>query len=168
MFLDGKTVYSIYRWINSIVCICHSSFSPKPCQQSLPSLPSLPPLKIFGTFGLFTPGIMILWYLSSDHTWPYLAVGRMTLNISKPRSQQLHTPTICPSQTRNPLLPLNGNFLVKIREIFQHSNKNDFSSPLQSMGFPGGASGKESAFKCWKSKRHRSDPWVGKIPWRKA
>ena len=32
------------------------------------------------------------------------------------------------------------------------------------LGFPGGASGKESACQC---KRHGFDPWVGKIPWRR-
>jgi len=34
-----------------------------------------------------------------------------------------------------------------------------------SKGFPGGASGKESAC-LWK--RHGFDPWVRKIPWRRA
>jgi len=34
--------------------------------------------------------------------------------------------------------------------------------------FPGGASGKESACQCRRHKRHRFDPWVGKIPWRRA
>ena len=32
-------------------------------------------------------------------------------------------------------------------------------------GFPGGTS-KESACQCRRRKRHRFDPWVGKIPWR--
>ena len=36
--------------------------------------------------------------------------------------------------------------------------------PLK-LGFPGGASGKEPACQC---RRSRSDPWVGKIPWRRA
>jgi len=35
------------------------------------------------------------------------------------------------------------------------------------MDFPGGASGKEPACECRKHKRHRFDPWVGKIPWRR-
>ena len=35
------------------------------------------------------------------------------------------------------------------------------------MGFPGGTSGKESAFKCRRHKTHGFDPWVGKIPWRR-
>ena len=35
-------------------------------------------------------------------------------------------------------------------------------------GFPGGASGKEPTCQCRRHKRHRFDPWVGKIPWRRA
>ena len=37
--------------------------------------------------------------------------------------------------------------------------------------FPGGASGKEPTCqckRCKRHKRHRFDPWVRKIPWRKA
>ena len=36
------------------------------------------------------------------------------------------------------------------------------------MGFPGGASGKEPTCQHRKHKRPRFDPWVGKIPWRRA
>ena len=36
------------------------------------------------------------------------------------------------------------------------------------LGFPGGASGKEPACQCRRLKRSWSDPWVRKIPWRKA
>ena len=35
-------------------------------------------------------------------------------------------------------------------------------------GFPGGARDKELARQCRRCKRHRVDPWVGKIPWRRA
>ena len=31
---------------------------------------------------------------------------------------------------------------------------------------PGGASGKQPACRCRRPKRHRFDPWIGKIPWR--
>ena len=37
-----------------------------------------------------------------------------------------------------------------------------------SLGFPGGTSGKEPACQCRRHKRPGFDPWVGKIPWRKA
>ena len=33
------------------------------------------------------------------------------------------------------------------------------------IGFPGGASGKESAYQCRRHKRLEFDPWVWKIPW---
>ena len=34
-------------------------------------------------------------------------------------------------------------------------------------GFPGGPSGKESAWQCRRHKRLGFSPWVGKIPWRR-
>ena len=36
------------------------------------------------------------------------------------------------------------------------------------LGLPSGASGKESACQCRRLKRWGFDPWVGKIPWRRA
>ena len=36
------------------------------------------------------------------------------------------------------------------------------------LGFPGGARGKEFTCQCRRHKRRRFDPWVGKIPWRRA
>ena len=35
------------------------------------------------------------------------------------------------------------------------------------MGFPGGASGTEPVCQCRRLKRHRINPWVRKIPWRR-
>ena len=40
--------------------------------------------------------------------------------------------------------------------------------PQGTLGFSGGASGKEPACQCRRHKRHRFGPRVGKIPWRKA
>ena len=46
------------------------------------------------------------------------------------------------------------------------------SKPFQSLThlacFPGSASGKEPACQCRRQKRLRFNPWVGKIPWRRA
>jgi len=39
---------------------------------------------------------------------------------------------------------------------------------LKRGGLPGSASGKEPACQCVRDKRHRFDPWVGKISWRRA
>ena len=36
------------------------------------------------------------------------------------------------------------------------------------MGFPGGTSGKEPVHQCRGCMRRESDPWAGKIPWRRA
>ena len=35
-------------------------------------------------------------------------------------------------------------------------------------GFPSGASGREPACQCRRCKRHGFNPWVGKIPWKRA
>ena len=40
--------------------------------------------------------------------------------------------------------------------------------PTRILSFPGGTSGKEPACQCRRHKRHQFDPWVRKIPWRKA
>ena len=46
---------------------------------------------------------------------------------------------------------------------------SDWSSDVCSSDlFPGGASRKEPACQCRRRKRHGFDPWVGKIPWRRA
>jgi len=36
------------------------------------------------------------------------------------------------------------------------------------LGFPGGTSGKKPTYQCRRLKRHRFNPWVGKIPWRRT
>jgi len=36
------------------------------------------------------------------------------------------------------------------------------------MGFPDSICGKEPACQCRRCKRCRLDPWVGKVPWRRA
>ena len=42
------------------------------------------------------------------------------------------------------------------------------STKVVRWGFPGGASNKEPPGQCRRCKRHRFNPWVGKIPWKKA
>ena len=39
---------------------------------------------------------------------------------------------------------------------------------MQARGFPGGTSGQEPACQCRRHKRCRFDPWVGRIPWKRA
>ena len=43
-----------------------------------------------------------------------------------------------------------------------------FTSLMEVLAFPGGASGKEPICQYKSCKRCRFDPWVGKIPWRRA
>ena len=40
--------------------------------------------------------------------------------------------------------------------------------PKETKDFPGGVIENEHICKCWRSKRCWSDPWVGKIPWRRT
>ena len=54
--------------------------------------------------------------------------------------------------------------IVLVSTIHQHESAIDTYMP----GFPGGASAKETAHQCRRCKRHEFNPWVGKIPWRRA
>ena len=41
--------------------------------------------------------------------------------------------------------------------------------PVEDLGgFPGGTNGKKPTCQCRRHKRRGFDPWVGKIPWRRA
>jgi len=56
-----------------------------------------------------------------------------------------------------------------MKQCFNHWAR-EFPHPLFK-GFPGSASGKETACRSRKvrrRKRHRLDPWVGQMPWRRA
>ena len=57
-----------------------------------------------------------------------------------------------------PLIPLSS---------FDGASPSVFNFRI-SQGFPGGASGKEPACQRRRHKRHGLDPWVRKIPWRRA
>ena len=52
--------------------------------------------------------------------------------------------------------------------ILRVSEKLIFSMLHKEWGFPGGATGKEPTCQYRRHKRHRFDPWVRKIPWRRA
>ena len=45
---------------------------------------------------------------------------------------------------------------------------HNYNDLFLSVGFPGGASGKEPACHCRRHERLRFDPWVEKIPWKTA
>ena len=54
-------------------------------------------------------------------------------------------------------------------EVYTLTQAVDSQEPTgcEFLGFPGGASGKESACQCRRQKNLKFDPWVGKIPWRR-
>ena len=57
----------------------------------------------------------------------------------------------------------------KKEDKFQELGRQGSNKGCQSvLGFPGDASGKEPACQCRRRKRYRFDPWVGKIPRRRA
>ena len=56
---------------------------------------------------------------------------------------------------KQPKCPLTDEWIKKTWSIYTER------------GFPGGASGKESANQCRRSKRLELDLWVRKIPWRR-
>ena len=68
---------------------------------------------------------------------------------------------------RSPTLQV-GSLSAELQEAVMGQSKFDKLSfnllSVQFSGFPGGASGKDPAWKCRRLKRHRLDPWVRKIP----
>ena len=52
--------------------------------------------------------------------------------------------------------------------IGEYSSNKTVKIHLDRESFPGGASGKEHTCQCRRCKRHRFNPWVGKIPWKRA
>ena len=69
---------------------------------------------------------------------------------------------------RDPPVLLTVLFFVSSNVTFKNSWWFNNTSLTNKWGFPGGASGKEPTWQCRRHKRHRFDPWIGKIPWRRA
>ena len=63
-------------------------------------------------------------------------------------------------------LPKEALQIVEERKEAKGKGKKGKIHPTK--GFPGGASGKDPTCQCRRLKRCRFDPWVKKIPWRKA
>ena len=60
-------------------------------------------------------------------------------------------------------------FIFSVVNFMQIRCETGYFLPVLSfMGFPGGSSGKEPTCQCWRHKRSGFDPWVGKVPWRRA
>ena len=80
------------------------------------------------------------------------------LGRSPGEGDRLHTPVFCPGECHG----LNSPWGRK-----ESGTTEQLSLSGDWLGFPGGASGRESACQCRRCKRLRFDPWVGKIPWRR-
>ena len=82
---------------------------------------------------------------------PRRAVERSKcIYIVKGQNHALHLVTLC-----NSIISFYWLYCIF---LFLHS----------SLGFPGGATGKEPTCQCRRHKRRGFDPWVWKIPWRRA
>ena len=64
-------------------------------------------------------------------------------------------------------LPSKGFTVLGGKQICKQYNKQSISTPFF-LAFPGVTSGKEPACQYRGHKRCGFDPWVGKIPWRRA
>ena len=64
--------------------------------------------------------------------------------------------------------PLGSDLYNLIFRVVTWRSHLEIFQVTQIQGFPGGAGGKEPACQCRTHKRHRFDPWVRKIPWRRA
>ena len=88
---------------------------------------------------------------------------------SRPSSQWCHPATsssVIPFSSRPQYLPASGSFPMS--QLFiktRHKITVDFETQ---MDFPDFTSGKEPTCQCGRHRKHGFDPWVGKIPWRRA
>jgi len=77
-------------------------------------------------------------------------------------------PDICPGvRMLDHMATLFLVFLKNLHTVL-HSGITNLHPSVNSVGFPDGASGKESACQCRKGRRCGFDRWVGNIPWRRA
>ena len=76
------------------------------------------------------------------------------------------------AKTKNKPKISPGTVLMSSRKsaLIQESPQPPLDTPLHTIcwGFPGGSVSKEPACQCRRCKRCSFDPWVGKIPWRRA
>ena len=66
------------------------------------------------------------------------------------------------------LLLFFSQLFVRSHQTAQNEKEWNYTLTIHHRGFPGGANGKEPTCQCRRYKRCRFDPWVGKIPWRRA
>ena len=113
-------------------------------------------------FSSFSPSNLSVLSNSLQHTRPPCPspASRVYSNPC-PLGQWCHptiSSSVIPFSSHLQSFPASGSFPVS----------QFFTSDGQSTGVPGGTSGKELTCQCRRHKRHRFNPWVGKIPWRRA
>ena len=91
-----------------------------------------------------------LWQIACQSVKWFINTGKQFYNFFE--NLNTHLP-------HNPGIELLGIHPPKNENLCPHSFILDF---------PGGTSGKEPASQCRRQKRCGFDPWVGKIPWRRA
>ena len=86
----------------------------------------------------------------------------------KPRCRQLEGRLRCTRAGRTGTWAGCGQHLLKGTAVHPHSLflvlSLVYGAPIECRGFPGGSDSKQ----CLQCKRPGFDPWVGKIPWRRA
>ena len=102
-------------------------------------------------------------------TWKTLLICVTTGEPPYP-SPKKHTTLLL--SLSHPLLPFLQYYWWICTDLYTFSPSPSSLSPkvhlfmiIAYMSFPGGASCKEPTSQCWRHKRCRFDPWVGKIPW---
>ena len=78
-----------------------------------------------------------------------------TQDLSSLTRDQTHAPLHC--EPRVLAIGSLGNLVISFSQLHNHKSVKLYNH-----------SGKEPACQCGRSKRHGSDPWVRKIPWRRA
>ena len=63
---------------------------------------------------------------------------------------------------------LQSDWLFLLWVLFTRLGQKCEEKDIRTWRFPGGTSAKESTCQCRRQKRHKCDPWVRKIPWRRA
>ena len=89
-------------------------------------------------------------------TFSFEFFGKMTSHV-------VLCPICCIAEQRRIVVRLSHQPNLNVQACL----RAQLSSQSDSLGFPGGSSGKELACQCRRCNRCGFDPWVGKIPWRR-
>ena len=95
----------------------------------------------------------------------YPSLGRSPPPARRGQHTLLHYPESWAAQARGKV-PLNLGWTLEMNS--RSSNSHGILVPTVWRGFPGGTGGKEHTCQCRRLNKGGFDPWVGKIPWRRA